>query len=888
MSRPFLRIILTAVAGVILAAVSRPVWADGPQTFANCRLGVGGAYSPYVGDYNIGQLNMGRYLDWSVRSDPATQIGLPAGVEFIQTVRVHQLKTCGAPCIGSYLEPPQYSVSPSLATITGMAASRPGMLWRIGNEIERPDWNGGGQDEITPELYATVYHHIQAAIKSADPTARLAVGSVILGSPLRLAYLERVWTAYQNQFGYAMGQDIDVWIMHTFLLREVENSWGAEVPVGFSNTDSDPTNNFDPHDGFLYGANWNTIFEKHHDLNEFEANIVNFRTWMADHGEQNKPLINTEYGILYTAAYGITDQDVKNYLTGSFDYLFTATDPTIGYPRDGYRLVQGWVWYSLEDDQWNGNLFNPNTKVLSQFGQTWLNYVTNPAKPPASTPQPNLLVTDVQATVNPPQVIPGQSAAITLTAEIANNGNTAAPGPIVVTFWDGDPANPDSTQIGEMQVSNGLPGCGRYTTAATGWQREAGEYPWFVQIEPLTGETSTGDNVAGSTVTVTRDDRPALNLSLNKTVNETNPLVGSAITYTLTLTNNGPKNATGVLVDDSLPAGVLWQGDWASQGSYAESSGVWLVGTVTAGTRAVLTVTALVESGFGGAAITNTAIVTADQLETYPDDNHASVRVVPVANADLQIDKGINQVTPFSDSILTYTLTAANHGPTTAADVVVQDTMPAGVAFKTFSASQGQFNADTGLWSVGAIPPGVTITAAIVAQAQPGFGGITLTNRAEIAATGTDPITQNNTAQVDVWPVALADVSLLAASGVEANRISLDLTVYNDGPDQASGVVVEQFTLPPGSTFSEAQTSQGVFSATMGIWTVGQIPAGLTATLTVTATVESGQSFSINHIQVTAAETDPEPANNTTAVSADVPLLLYFPLIFKTSSQNGK
>ncbi|NJO00106.1 MAG: hypothetical protein HC875_41345, partial [Anaerolineales bacterium] len=138
--------------------------------------------------------------------------------------------------------------------------------------------------------------------------------------------------------------------------------------------------------GFLYGANIATVVAAHRNINYFKEFTEALRAWMAAHGERNKPLINTEYGILYKQLdnYPITADQVNQYLVDSFDYMLTKTDPTTGYPADENRLVQGWVWYSLNDNAWNGYLFDPTTQALSSAGTTWKNYVTNPAKPLAS------------------------------------------------------------------------------------------------------------------------------------------------------------------------------------------------------------------------------------------------------------------------------------------------------------------------------------------------------------------------------------------------------------------------------------------------------------------------------------------------------------------------
>jgi hypothetical protein len=107
--------------------------------------------------------------------------------------------------------------SPDLDEITRSAAANPGALWLIGNE---PDivW----QDNATPEEYAHAYGILHAAIKKADPTARVAIGGVSQPTPLRLAYLDRVLAAYEAQFGADM--PVDVWNIHAFVLREEHNS----------------------------------------------------------------------------------------------------------------------------------------------------------------------------------------------------------------------------------------------------------------------------------------------------------------------------------------------------------------------------------------------------------------------------------------------------------------------------------------------------------------------------------------------------------------------------------------------------------------------------------------------------------------------------------------
>lgn len=225
---------------------------------------------------------------------------------------------------------------PDTHTLHELARAYRGLTWLIGNE---PDvrW----QDNTTPEVYAVAYHRAYTAIKSADPTAQIAIGGVSQVTPLRLAYLDRVWDFYQSLYGAPM--PVDVWNMHAFVLREERGGWGVNIPPGF----------YIDHRGELWEI------ADHDDLALVEAQIWAMREWMAAHGQQHKPLWITEYGILMPAEYGFDADRVIAFLSGSFDLFQSLRDPATGFADDDYRLVQRWNWYSARDSRYpTGNLFD--------------------------------------------------------------------------------------------------------------------------------------------------------------------------------------------------------------------------------------------------------------------------------------------------------------------------------------------------------------------------------------------------------------------------------------------------------------------------------------------------------------------------------------------------
>lgn len=344
-----------ALVGLLLSLSGDVVgrWAE-----ARYRFGVGVAGAG-IQDYDVDQLRAGWYVDWTARLSPPE----PAGIEYVQMVRLHQMTECwprrveGCP----YTMPYTYTLTTtSYDDILAIAQANPGSLWLIGNEMDRRDWDGGGQDEMLPETYAVAYYELYHAIKEADPSAQIAIGGVVQPTPLRLKYLDRVLAAYESRYGSTI--PVDVWNIHNMILPERASDSGADIPPGLSETE-----------GRTYAiqdADNIAIFRQH---------ILEFRQWMKEKGEREKPLIISEYSVLYPSDLGFSHPRIRRYLYATFDYLTTATDASLGCPSDGNRLVQRWAWYSLNDDDFEGrpsehHLFDPTTRAITQLGVDYGSY----------------------------------------------------------------------------------------------------------------------------------------------------------------------------------------------------------------------------------------------------------------------------------------------------------------------------------------------------------------------------------------------------------------------------------------------------------------------------------------------------------------------------------
>ena len=101
---------------------------------------------------------------------------------------------------------------------------------------------------------------------------------------------------------------------------------------------------------------------------------------------------------------------------------------------------------------------------------------------------------------------------------------------------------------------------------------------------------------------------------------------GTSVTYTLTLTNEGPSPATGVIAQDKLPSGVTFvsaQGD----GTYDAASGKWDLSAevIEKDATRTLRITVTVDASAAGSVVTNTATIEKqDQIGDKKSDNTSS------------------------------------------------------------------------------------------------------------------------------------------------------------------------------------------------------------------------------------------------------------------------
>lgn len=136
-------------------------------------------------------------------------------------------------------------------------------------------------------------------------------------------------------------------------------------------------------------------------------------------------------------------------------------------------------------------------------------------------------------------------------------------------------------------------------------------------------DPSTDDNT--STVVTPVDVSGTADLNVDKSASAETAVVSSQITYVITVANHGPADATGVVLTDQLPTELTAISTDPSTGSYDETTGRWVIGSLANGASATLTVVARVDKAGN---ISNRASVTGqDQVDPDTTDDSFVVAV---------------------------------------------------------------------------------------------------------------------------------------------------------------------------------------------------------------------------------------------------------------------
>ena len=389
------------------------------------------------------------------------------------------------------------------------------------------------------------------------------------------------------------------------------------------------------------------------------------------------------------------------------------------------------------------------------------------------------------------------------------------------------------------------------------------------------GSNGADTNPANNTATTATPLSAAPDLALTKSDGDITVQPGDTLVYTLTYTNAGNQDATGVVIAETVPAHTTFSGPggWSCVATNCEYD----LSALAAGETASITFIVDVVSPLPASVteIENAASIADDGsngADPNPADNTVTISTPVIAAPDLVVSKDDARTTVQPGGTLSYLITITNTGHLEATAVFVTDTLPLHTAFVTASDGGSESTPGVVTWpAFNLAGDGARVTRlVIIAVDAPLPAGVDAITNTVVAATTDDANPANNTAWDVDTVIAAPDLALTkrasAATVEPGDALVYTLAYANLGDQEATGVVISE-TVPAYTTF----TGPGGWNCidTLCTYTVGSLPAGATRSITFTVNVDPALPTGITQIENTAGiaddgsnGADTDPANN--------------------------
>ena len=485
------------------------------------------------------------------------------------------------------------------------------------------------------------------------------------------------------------------------------------------------------------------------------------------------------------------------------------------------------------------------------------------------TPLVDLAITKVVDNANPLF-----DSIITYTITVVNNGPDASTDVVVKDIW---PANGLKfiTSTGTYNPATGIWNVGELgsneiaTLTITAKTTAVGKFENKVSVNGTGYDSNLSNNNASVNITV--PDCVILNITKVATggivSEEPNKevIAGEKITYTVIVSNYGPSVATNVYLTDLFNADELLNMEYNSNGNWVKYNNGIALGDIDVNEAVMILFRATVNHSTRG-LINNTVKITTD-IKDARGNFEANETVKAIDNSTLVINKTSNVDAINPGDLFNYTIVITAEGSSDSLGVILTDKLDQSLldaqnaVFYVNGNYVGKWN---GSYNIGTLKTGNSVTVTIEVKAL-NSANKDIFNKAIVENEEGFINESNKTVHVNTVDLTVNKTSDKVTYKYLDNVI-YTIVVTNHGPDDSFNVTVRD-VLPNSLRFISAS---GNYNPTTGIWFIGHLAKGQSATLTITAQAIF-PGIITNNANVTGSGYDVNLTNNHDNITITVP-----------------
>ena len=485
------------------------------------------------------------------------------------------------------------------------------------------------------------------------------------------------------------------------------------------------------------------------------------------------------------------------------------------------------------------------------------------------TPLVDLAITKVVDNANPLF-----DSIITYTITVVNNGPDASTDVVVKDIW---PANGLKfiTSTGTYNPATGIWNVGELgsneiaTLTITAKTTAVGKFENKVSVNGTGYDSNLSNNNASVNITV--PDCVILNITKVATggivSEEPNKevIAGEKITYTVIVSNYGPSVATNVYLTDLFNADELLNMEYNSNGNWVKYNNGIALGDIDVNEAVMILFRATVNHSTRG-LINNTVKITTD-IKDARGNFEANETVKAIDNSTLVINKTSNVDAINPGDLFNYTIVITAEGSSDSLGVILTDKLDQSLldaqnaVFYVNGNYVGKWN---GSYNIGTLKTGNSVTVTIEVKAL-NSANKDIFNKAIVENEEGFINESNKTVHVNTVDLAINKTSDKVTYKYLDNVI-YTIVVTNHGSDDSFNVTVSDM-LPNTLRFISAS---GNYDPVTGIWFIGHLAKGQSATLTITAQAIF-PGIITNNANVTGSGYDVNLTNNYDNITITVP-----------------